>query len=132
MFPIAVKVADDESLGLSPELMAYCLMLAASASFMTPFGYQTNLLVYGPGGYDVKDFLKFGIPMQLILWVFTTLILTNPTGMWWPSWVATGIVFIVVSLILVSPSTIRILRDRLKLGLGRKKSIGSRSYCLER
>jgi len=102
MFPIAVKVADDESLGLSPELMAYCLMLAASASFMTPFGYQTNLLVYGPGGYDVKDFLKFGIPMQLILWVFTTLILTNPTGVWWLSWVATGIVFIVVSAILVS------------------------------
>jgi di/tricarboxylate transporter len=132
MFPIAVKVADDESLGVSPQLMAYCLMLSASASFMSPFGYQTNLLIYGPGGYNVKDFFKIGAPMQLILWIFTTLILTNPTGMWWPSWVGTGIVFILVSLILVSPSTIRILRDRLKLGLGGKKSIGSRSYCLER
>jgi di/tricarboxylate transporter len=122
MFPIAIKVAEDESLGVSPQLMAYCLMLSASASFMTPFGYQTNLLIYGSGGYNVKDFLKIGAPMQLILWVFTTLILTNPTGMWWPSWVATGIVFIVVSAVLVSSSS---LRDGLKLGLGSKKPMAS-------
>lgn len=40
-------------------------MLTASAAFMTPFGYQTNLMVMGPGGYATKDFLIFGTPMQI-------------------------------------------------------------------
>jgi len=116
MFPIAIKVAEDESLGVSPLLMAYCLMLSASASFMSPFGYQTNLLIYGPGGYKVVDFLKIGTPLQLILWIFTTLILTNPLGVWWPSWVGTGVMFIIVVAALIFPSTIRNLRDNLKGG----------------
>ncbi|KAL7425464.1 hypothetical protein ACHAXM_000027 [Skeletonema potamos] len=96
--------------------MAYCLMLSASASFMSPFGYQTNLLIYGPGGYKVVDFLKIGTPLQLILWIFTTLILTNPLGVWWPSWVGTGVMFIIVVAALIFPSTIRNLRDNLKGG----------------
>ncbi|KAK1746244.1 hypothetical protein QTG54_002851 [Skeletonema marinoi] len=94
--------------------MAYCLMLSASASFMSPFGYQTNLLIFGPGGYKMKDFLKIGTPMQLILWIFTTLILTNPLGVWWPSWLGTFAVFILVVVILVCPSAIRDMR-RFKL-----------------
>jgi Sodium:sulfate symporter transmembrane region len=63
MYPIAINVATTE--GMRIDLMAYLLMLAASASFAVPFGYQTNLMVYGAGGYKFKDFLKFGGPMQV-------------------------------------------------------------------
>eukprot|EP00984_Skeletonema_dohrnii_P019718 scaffold9483_cov111-Skeletonema_dohrnii-CCMP3373.AAC.2 len=113
MFPIAIT-ASTSTEGVDNQTMAYCLMLSASASFMSPFGYQTNLLIFGPGGYKMKDFLKIGTPMQLILWIFTTLILTNPLGVWWPSWIGSFAVFILVVVILVCPSAIRDLR-RLKL-----------------
>lgn len=63
MYPIAINVAKSEN--LDKRLMAYLLMLAASASFAVPFGYQTNLMVYGAGGYSFKDFLRFGGPLQV-------------------------------------------------------------------
>ena len=63
MYPIAVNVAISEN--MDTDLMAYLLMLAASASFAVPFGYQTNLMVYGAGGYKFSDFVKFGGPMQV-------------------------------------------------------------------
>jgi di/tricarboxylate transporter len=47
---------------------------AAAASFLTPIGYQTNLMVYGPGGYNFKDFLKIGLPLTLIYMVVSVLI----------------------------------------------------------
>mmetsp|Transcript_25509 Transcript_25509/g.54881 ORF Transcript_25509/g.54881 Transcript_25509/m.54881 type:complete len:1149 (+) Transcript_25509:308-3754(+) len=62
MFPIAIDAA--EQTGADPLLMSYNIMLAASASFMSPYGYTTNLLIYGPGGYKVKDFVYMGTPMQ--------------------------------------------------------------------
>jgi di/tricarboxylate transporter len=51
MFPIAIGAAD--TAGINLKMMSYCLMLGAS-DFSTPFGYQTNLMVYGPGGYKVR------------------------------------------------------------------------------
>lgn len=65
MFPLAAATAETAGLPLVP--VALIVMMAASASFSTPIGYQTNLMVYGPGGYRFGDFLRFGIPLQLLL-----------------------------------------------------------------
>lgn len=63
-FPIAYSVA--QSMGIDGAPLFLGLAFAASAAFLTPIGYQTNLLVYGPGGYSFKDFLKIGLPVALI------------------------------------------------------------------
>ncbi|MDC1348146.1 SLC13 family permease [Amylibacter sp.] len=65
MTPIAIGLAT--SLGLDPRPLVVSIMIAASASFSTPIGYQTNTLIYGPGGYKFVDFLRFGIPLNLSL-----------------------------------------------------------------
>ncbi|OUE44890.1 SLC13 family permease [Billgrantia desiderata SP1] len=65
MFPIAVAVA--EQLGVSFMPFVIAIMFAASASFMTPLGYQTNLMVLGPGGYRFTDYLRLGAPLSLIV-----------------------------------------------------------------
>ncbi len=49
-------------------------MVAASSSFATPLGYQTNLMVYGPGGYRASDFLRMGLPLKLLLGAVTCLL----------------------------------------------------------
>ena len=71
LFPVAMASA--EAAGIPAKAMCYIVMFAASASFMTPIGYQTNLMVYGPGGYRFSDFIRFGAPLQLMLAVITVL-----------------------------------------------------------
>ncbi|MDO6681320.1 SLC13 family permease [Oceanobacter sp. 5_MG-2023] len=65
MLPICLKTA--EVLGVNYEPFAIAVMVAASASFMTPTGYQTNLMVMGPGGYRFMDYVKFGTPLSIIV-----------------------------------------------------------------
>ncbi|MCB9855648.1 MAG: SLC13 family permease [Phycisphaerales bacterium] len=69
VFPIAL--ATSRQLGVSFEPFIYAIMMAGSASFATPIGYQTNLMVYGPGGYTFKDFLRVGLPMNLLMAITT-------------------------------------------------------------
>lgn len=63
--PIAIGLAD--ALGIDARRLVVAVMVAASASFATPIGYQTNMLVYGPGGYKFTDFMKVGIPLNLTI-----------------------------------------------------------------
>lgn len=65
IFPIAQSAAASLGVGFMPFVIA--IMMAGSASFATPLGYQTNLMVYGPGGYTFADFLRAGIPMNLLM-----------------------------------------------------------------
>lgn len=72
MFPIALSTSD--SLGLNFLPFAVTIMVAASASFATPIGYQTNLMVFGAGGYHFKDYLYFGAPLTVIVGIVNTII----------------------------------------------------------
>ena len=65
MFPLALAVS--KSLGVQHEPFMIVIMIAASMGFATPFGYQTNLMVYGPGGYKFRDYLRIGIPLDLLM-----------------------------------------------------------------
>ena len=65
MFPIAMAAASHLGLDARPFLIA--ATVAASFAFSTPIGYQTNLMVYGPGGYKFTDFTRVGLPLQIIL-----------------------------------------------------------------
>jgi di/tricarboxylate transporter len=67
MFPIAMAVPVQA--GLDPRPFFIAVAVAASASFATPIGYQTNLMVYGPGGYKFRDYLKIGVPMNIAVGV---------------------------------------------------------------
>lgn len=73
MLPIVLDMTDKA--GLNNEPFVFAIMMAASASFATPLGYQTNLMVYGPGGYHFRDFLKVGIPMNIFIGAVTLCVL---------------------------------------------------------
>lgn len=69
MYPISMATA--KSLGVDYHPFLVAVMIAASCGFATPFGYQTNLMVYGPGGYRFTDFLKLGVPLDLVTMAVT-------------------------------------------------------------
>lgn len=78
MFPIAMAVSD--SLGVDYMPFVITIMIAASASFATPIGYQTNLMVYGPGGYRFSDYLRLGLPLTFLLGLLVVLIVPRVWG----------------------------------------------------
>ncbi|MDC1396958.1 SLC13 family permease [Octadecabacter sp.] len=71
--PIAIGLAIE--LGYDPRPLVVAVMVAASASFATPIGYQTNTLVYGPGGYKFSDFLRVGIPLNLSIGLLASFVI---------------------------------------------------------
>ncbi len=78
MFPVVVNMA--RSGGFSLLAGIYCMMIASSADFMTPFGYTTNLMIQKPGGYKFLDYIKLGGPVTVI-----GLFLCPALAMWvWP------------------------------------------------
>ena len=78
MTPIALTLATQ--FGFDPRPFIFAVCYAASASFITPIGYQTNLMVFGPGGYRYSDYIKVGLPLVIILWIISVMVIP----MIWP------------------------------------------------
>ena len=140
MFPIAMRTA--EVAGINVKQMSYAVMLGAS-DYSTPFGYQTNLMVYGPGGYKVRllrdcspcisfrsltlclsifiiqyqtiDYIKFGFPLQITLWIVSTWVLSVPSNQWYVSWIVTFVILVVVAVVRLTNGAVL---NRLKAGSG--------------
>jgi len=74
VFPVALTMAKE--LDLAPLAFVLAVSFAGAANFMTPIGYQTNTMIYGPGGYRFKDFLKIGIPLTVLYMATTVIILS--------------------------------------------------------
>jgi di/tricarboxylate transporter len=73
MVPIVVNLA--KSLEVSPMPFIIGICIGASCAFMLPMGYQTHMMVYGPGGYKFSDFIRIGLPMNVITWVMASVII---------------------------------------------------------
>ncbi len=73
IFPVAFSVAMEMNVDIRPFVIA--VAIAAGASFATPIGYQTNLMVYGPGGYKFKDYLRIGVPLQILVGIIAVFLI---------------------------------------------------------
>ena len=76
--PIAIAISNYS--GIDPRPLIFSVCLGASNSFLTPIGYQTNMMVYGPGQYKFNDFIKVGLPISVIFWLIATYLITY----FWP------------------------------------------------
>lgn len=79
MIPIAVKVA--ETISLNPLAFMYVVTFAASNSYLAPIGYQTNTMVYAPGGYKFLDYTRIGLPLTIALTIVTPLLIIKIYGL---------------------------------------------------
>jgi di/tricarboxylate transporter len=76
--PIAIAISNYS--GIDPRPLIFAVCLGASNSFLTPIGYQTNMMVYAPGQYRFNDFIKVGLPLSIIFWLLATYLITY----FWP------------------------------------------------
>ncbi len=79
-FPLALATAMQAH--ANPMPFVFAVLFASSAAFTTPIGYQTNLMIYGPGGYRFSDFVRFGLPLNIIAFVTTITLLAWQYGLW--------------------------------------------------
>ncbi|HIM56414.1 MAG TPA: SLC13 family permease, partial [Candidatus Latescibacteria bacterium] len=84
LFPIAMGLA--QQTGINHEALLVAICFGASASFASPLGYQTNLIVMGPGGYNFRDYLRIGLPLNLLMWIAATVFIP----IFWPLKAAAG------------------------------------------
>ncbi|SVC35908.1 uncharacterized protein METZ01_LOCUS288762, partial [marine metagenome] len=77
---VPVGLAISQQLGVDPKGLLLAVCFGASTSFMTPMGYQTNLMVYGPGRYHFKDFVIAGLPLNLAFWILASVYIPK----FWP------------------------------------------------
>jgi di/tricarboxylate transporter len=79
MFPIAIATAARLGSNLGTEIsalpFAFAIMIGAASSYATPIGYQTNLMVMGPGGYHFVDYVKVGLPLSILVWGTAVLVI---------------------------------------------------------
>lgn len=78
VLPVVLSMTN--ALGIAPEPYVIAVMMAASASFATPLGYQTNMMVFGPGGYRFMDFVKVGLPMNMFIGLLTVAVISLVYG----------------------------------------------------
>ena len=62
-------------MGIDPRPLLMSVTFAASLAFMTPMGYQTNAMIYGPGNYRFKDYLRVGTPLNILLWIVASVVI---------------------------------------------------------
>jgi di/tricarboxylate transporter len=73
MVPIVLQIS--QAMGIDPKPLLIAVMFAASAAFSMPIGYQTHLMVMGPGGYHFRDYLKVGVALDILLWITATILI---------------------------------------------------------